>query len=90
MRVRWLSPAGFVVAAAAIALLYGVAHLLGLREDTTVLSGTAPAGGAAGVALGLAYVGLHFAFVVGAPVLVLGAAIFRASERLARGRAERG
>ena len=81
-----LSPAGFLKAAAAIGVLYGVAHLLGLREDTAILSGTAPPDGAAGVALGLAYVVLHFAWVVGAPVLVLGALVLGGISRAARRR----
>jgi hypothetical protein len=70
-----------VVAAAAIGALYGLAHLLGLREDAAFLSGTAPPGGAAGLALGLAYVALHFAWVIGAPILVIGAGVFWGAER---------
>jgi hypothetical protein len=41
-----------------------------------------PPGGAAGAALGLLYVCLHFAWVLGAPILALGAAVLWALERL--------
>lgn len=81
MKRGWLSPPGFLVATAVIGVLYGAAHLLGLREDASFLSGTAPPGGAAGVLLGLVYVALHFAWVVGAPILALGAAVLAALER---------
>jgi hypothetical protein len=73
---------GFLVAAAVIGVLYGAANLLGLREETSFLSGTVPPGGAAGTALGLAYVALHFAWVVGAPILVLAAGVRWGMERL--------
>jgi hypothetical protein len=75
---------GFLVAAAVIGVLYGVAHALGLREETAILSGTVPPGGSAGVALGLAYIGLHFAWVVGAPILVLAAGVRWGMERVGR------
>jgi hypothetical protein len=66
----------FLVCAAVIGVLYGLAQLAGLREDTAILSGTSPPGGAAGAALGVGYLALHFAWVVGAPVLVLAAGIY--------------
>jgi hypothetical protein len=65
-----------LVCAALIGLLYGLAQLAGLREDTAILSGTAPPGGAGSAALGLGYIALHFAWVVGAPVLLLSAGIY--------------
>jgi hypothetical protein len=71
-----MSPSWLVKAAVVIGALYGVAHLAGLREDTAILSGTAPPGGGSdAVALGVVYVVLHFAALVGAPILVLGAGI---------------
>jgi hypothetical protein len=69
------------MAAATIGVLYGVAHLMGLRDDACILSGTAPPGGDAGTVLGLMYVSLYFACVIGAPILVLGAALFWALKR---------
>ncbi len=82
--MKALSPAGFLKAAAAIGVLYGAAHALGLREDTAFLSGTPPPHGTAGVALGLAYVALHFAWVVGAPVLAMGAFVLWGLSRATR------
>jgi hypothetical protein len=78
---RFFSPTGFVVTAVVLAVLYGAAHAAGLREDASFLSGTMPPGGAAGMALGFVYVALHFAFVLGAPALVLGAGILWLFER---------
>ncbi len=81
---RLLSPAGLAAGAAVIAALYGGAHALGLRAYAGILSGTAPPGGsgAAGIALGLAYVALYFACVVGAPILALAAGVMWGLERL--------
>jgi hypothetical protein len=81
VRRTFFSPAGFLLTAALIAALYGLGHLAGLRESTTLLSGTSPPGGAAGAALGLCYIALHFAFVVLAPILALGAAVLWALSR---------
>jgi hypothetical protein len=67
------SPGGLLSRAVALALLYLVAHLLGFREYTSILCGTLPSGGA--IALGVATIVLHFAFVLVVPVLVLGSAI---------------
>jgi hypothetical protein len=81
VKLDLVSPRGFLAAAALIGALYGASRLAGLREDTAVLSGTEPAGGAAGAALGLLYVCLHFAWVLGAPILVLAAGILAVLER---------
>ena len=72
-----LSPRGMVLAAVIVIALYGAMHALGLREDAAILSGTAPPGasGAEAVVLGLAYVIVHFAGVVGAPILIIAAAL---------------
>ena len=77
-----VSPRSFVVLAVVIAVLFGVAHAAGLREHTSILSGTDHAAGSA--TLGLLYALLYFAFVLGAPILILAAAIFWALSRLAR------
>ncbi len=89
MRVRFFSPLGFVVTAAVVSALYAAAHLFGLREDTAILSGTAPPGGAAGMALGLGYIALHFAWVIGAPILLLAAGLLWAMEKALDRRAAR-
>ncbi len=56
----------------AVAILL-VVHALGMREDVSVLSGTAPAGGAASALPGVIYVLAWFAALVVAPILALGA-----------------
>jgi hypothetical protein len=78
----WVSPRGFLLVAAVLWVLYGVAHALGLRDDASILSGTAPPGGAAGIVLGLCYVALYFAAVIAAPILVVGAVVFWVLERV--------
>ena len=89
MSARYALPRRMVVLAAALGALYGAAHAAGLRSCASFLSGTASAGG--GVALGILYVALHFAFVIGAPTLVLAGAMLAAYEaRRARNEAERG
>ncbi|APR80886.1 Hypothetical protein A7982_06233 [Minicystis rosea] len=77
------------LAAAIITIVYGGMHALGLRENAAILSGTAPPGASGGeaVALGLAYVGFHFAAVVGAPILVIAAVILWGYTRARRERA---
>lgn len=67
----------FLIAAAVIAALYAVAHALGLRAYTAILSGTSPPGGdgPAAWALGIGYVLCYFAAVIGAPILILAAGV---------------
>jgi len=81
-----VSARGMAAAAGVIAVLYGGAHLAGLRAYTAILSGTAPPGadGAAGAALGLVYVALYFACVVGAPILAIAGGVMWALGRRAR------
>jgi hypothetical protein len=80
VRLALVSPRGFLAMAALVGALYGALHLAGIREDTAILSGTEPPGGAASAALGLLYVCLHFAWVLGAPILVLAAGVYAAME----------
>ena len=75
------SPTGLAACALAAVALFIVAHALGLRDHANVLSG-APLG--AGTGLGLGYVVLYFAAVVGAPVLAIAAVILTALTRLLR------
>ncbi|MFT3768593.1 MAG: hypothetical protein QM820_24365 [Minicystis sp.] len=72
--------------AAVIAALFAGAHVLGLRPYTAILSGTAPpgAGGGEAIILGLLYVLLYFAFVVGAPILAIAALSMWALARRAK------
>jgi uncharacterized paraquat-inducible protein A len=68
--------------AALIALLFGALHLLGLRQDVAVLSGSRVSNAFGGVAYGLCY----FAVVVGAPIAVLAAMGLAVERRIRRGR----
>lgn len=88
---RWLTEAfsarGLLLRAALIALAYGVCHLLGWRDYTSILSGTVPASD--GVALrnlhsllGLLYVFAYFAFVLIAPILAIAGMLMALAERL--------
>ena len=73
------SPVEMLALAAAIVLLYGILHVAGLREYTSVISGTFPEGASRSgltVALGVAYAGANLGAVVAAPILALGALIF--------------
>jgi hypothetical protein len=79
---RWLflarmdSPRGLLLLAGVAVLIFLVLHACGLREYTTLLTGTAPAGKAVNrptAILALFYMMAHLATVVVAPVLALAA-----------------
>jgi hypothetical protein len=75
---RGISPRSLLVAAATIAIAFGLSHVAGLRHYAGFLSGSAPVGmrdGAPPAAFGLIYVLLYFACVVVAPILALAAGI---------------
>ena len=79
-----LAPAGFFSAryfatrAAGLCVLFALAHLCGLREYTTLLSGTVEgADMRTSMILGSIYLLLYFAAVLVAPVLALAAGILR-------------
>lgn len=61
-----------------------VVHVLGMREDVSVLSGTASAGGSASALPGVAYVLAWFAALIVAPILALGALFDLLIERRVR------
>jgi hypothetical protein len=75
---RFFSPSGLLFRAAAIAAAFLICHALGLRQYTTIASGTAPVafgGQSVGAALGILYIASYFGFVLLAPVLVLAAGL---------------
>jgi hypothetical protein len=85
LKAPFLSPAGLLVRAAAIALVYAVARLAGLQDHATVLSGGLPYEGASprlSTVLGAFALLSHFAGVVAVPVFVLGAGILKLLLRL--------
>jgi hypothetical protein len=84
------SPAGFLVWAGVFSLAYLISGILGLREYASILCGTSPSGDPAdsfSIAVGMVYVMLHFIFVIGVPILILGSGIMLvATGRMARGK----
>ncbi len=85
VRAPVFSPRGLAARAALIALVYALLHLAGLREYTSILSGTLPTGDPKdylAMTLGVVYVLVHLAFFLVAPVLVLAAGILHGLEHL--------
>jgi len=82
--VPLLTPKGFSTRAAIIILLFLVCQIAGLREYTSLLCGTLTTGGAGRefvAFMGISYVMIYFAVVIGVPILVLGAGIFSIAQR---------
>ena len=77
-RAKFLSPKDFVRRALVICFLFSLAHLLGLKEFTSVLNGTTGSvalGWTASALLGLTYVLLYVAFVLLVPIFLIAAAL---------------
>jgi hypothetical protein len=84
---RLWSPRGFTVRAVVLAALFLLCGAAGLKQYTAALSGTAPAGSSARllyVLLGALYIGSYLGFAVLAPILVLAAGIWAASDQAVR------
>ena len=84
-RLVLLSPTGMLILAGIIAAAFGVCHLMGLRENVSVVfatSGTASIGRFLG---GAAYVLLYLATITGCPILVLAGGIHAVMNRVWRG-----
>jgi hypothetical protein len=90
LKCRTCSPIGFLVWAGVFSLAYLISGILGLREYASILCGTSPSGDPAdsfSIALGMVYVMLHFIFVIGVPILILGSGIMLvAAGRMAGGK----
>ena len=69
----------FLRDAVVLSVLFLIAHLLGLRQYTSVLSGTASCGSLRRLG-GIMYLTFYFLFVVCVPVLVIAAGLARALE----------
>jgi hypothetical protein len=76
-----MTPKKLLLRAAILSAAYLLLHLLGGRNYAGFLSGT-PVGGLGAVFLGSAYVVMHFAFVIVAPILVIAAGLLALSARL--------
>ena len=85
VRAPLLSPSGMLLRAMLIAVCFAIAHAAGLREYTSILSGTSASGAGPDIwsaALGVTYVALYFGFVLVVPIAVLGSAILAVLLRL--------
>jgi len=77
-RAEICSPKNFVRRAVVIALLFLAAHIAGLRDYTSFLSGTVPSpdtGWKLTIFFGLIYLVVYFALVLLAPMLLLAAGL---------------
>ena len=94
--IRWweadlFSPKDFVRQAALICLVFALAHVLGLREYTSVLNGTT---GSVDVAwqtstlLGVTYIFFYLAFVLLVPTLLIAAALLVLARKLLQTRSQ--
>ena len=78
VKADFLSPKDLLQRAALILMLFAIAHLAGLREFTTIISGTLaePSLGVEMCALlGFGYMALYFGAVVLVPILVIAAGL---------------
>jgi len=92
INLEFLTPKGFLVRAAILAVVFAVCHFVGWREHTSFLSGTAAsASGAvhASAVLGVIYIVAYFGFVLVAPIFLLAAAILFGLERVAQAKNEK-
>ena len=81
------SPKGFLILAFYLALFFAVCHVVGLREHTAFISGTAasPDGSESStMVFGVIYLCAYFGCVLLAPILVLAATILFACLRLSQ------
>ena len=87
LRPRFFTPQGFRAVAAALTVAFLACHAAGLRAYTCVLCGTSPTGDVAdrwACGLGFLYMVFYYAFVLGAPTLLLASLIFRGVQLLVR------
>jgi len=87
LKAPLFSPAGLLLRAALLAASFAVCHALGFREYTTILCGTAPAGTSVASwqsIAGVLYIFFYFGFVLGAPIMLLSAALFAGAMKFGR------
>jgi hypothetical protein len=79
LKAPMFSPAGFVVRAVALALLYLMLSLAGFRHYMSVLSLTFPEGSSRDWSLfaGMLYLISHFLWILGVPILLIAAGLMR-------------
>jgi hypothetical protein len=92
VRSRLLSPRGLLWRATVLTAAFLLLHLLGLREDTCVFSGTSPTGGTLdtlSAVAGASYAVLYLLVVVVVPVLVIAALLLLLANLWRRRRLDR-
>ncbi len=84
LKAPTFSPTGFLVRAAAYALVYAILSLCGLRQYMSMLSLTVPEGSSRGVAFAacIIYLISYFFFILGTPIFILAAGLLAASSRV--------
>jgi hypothetical protein len=85
IRAPFFSPRGFTTRALLLGVLFAFCELIGWREHTTFISGTATSaeiGINSSVMLGVIYLLAYFGCVLVAPALLLAAAILSAWQRI--------
>ncbi len=79
LQAATFTPTGLCVWAGAVTVAFALAHLAGWREQVTILSGTLPTGSSWVTAQfkAAAYFATYFGAVLGAPILLLAAALLK-------------
>lgn len=89
--IRWLlttdtfSPLGLCLRAGIIVVIFVVMEILGLRDYTSVISGTSPVGNPAdqtATLIGFAYILAWFSFVLFVPTLIMGAILMKVARKI--------
>jgi len=84
---QFLSARGFVFCAVLIAFLYAIVTIAGLREYTSILSGTVGSvrfGWQISALLGFGYIFVYLAFVLLGPILLIAAVLLWSWQKLRR------
>ena len=84
LHAKALSPAGFFVRAAGLLVFFAVAHAIGLREWTCMISGTVPQnafGNNLDRYLAVTYLVFYLGAFIVAPILTIAAGIFYVLQR---------
>ena len=91
-RVPRFSPGGLLAVALEVTVVFAILHACGLREATSVLSGTVPVEGATltiAMMKAFVYIVFYLGAVLLAPVLIIASGVMFAVERLWQARSPR-
>jgi hypothetical protein len=88
LRSPALSPAGLMVRAIFLLVLFAILHAMGFREYTSIISGTSPTGTPLQllhVFIAILYAAFYFASVMLSPVLIIASVVLFGLEWVDRG-----